>query len=267
MFYRICFPNGCKNAFTLSYDDNQIYDRRLVEMFNKYNLKATFHINSGTLGVSNERDTFIEADEVATLYKGHEVACHAVTHPFLSQLPDGLIVREILDDRANLEKLSGSLVRGMSYPYGDFSDRLINLASSVGIEYSRTVESTGYFDIPKNFMTWHPTCHHNDAMKHVDDFVNGPHYREMALFYVWGHSFEFERQNNWDYMEEFCKAVSGHDFVWYATNIEIKDYVTAARSLITSADQSTIYNPTAIDVFIIKDGSVIEIKKGETVKL
>lgn len=267
MALRVCFPGGLKRAFTLSYDDNQIFDRRLVELFNKYNLKATFHLNSGTLNDGTGDEAFIGPDEVKSLYTGHEIACHGFTHPYLSQLPNGLILKEIVDDRLCLENLSGKLVRGMSYPYGDFTDRLIDIASSAGIEYSRTVEDTGYFDIPKDFMRWHPTCHHNNAMPLVDEFLNGPDFRDMALFYVWGHSFEFDRQNTWDMMEEFCKKISGHDSIWYATNIEIKDYVTAARSLILSADNSIIYNPTAIDVYMINNGKVILIKKGETVKI
>jgi peptidoglycan/xylan/chitin deacetylase (PgdA/CDA1 family) len=41
------FPGGKQKALTLSYDDGQAQDRRLVALFNKYNLKATFHLNSG----------------------------------------------------------------------------------------------------------------------------------------------------------------------------------------------------------------------------
>lgn len=267
MSLRICFPNGLKRAFTLSYDDNQVFDRRLVELFNKYNLKATFHLNSGTLDNANDVDEFIASTEVKSLYEGHEIACHAFSHPYLSQLPDGLITREIIADRMTLEELSGKIVRGMSYPYGDFSDRLINIAKACGIEYSRTVENTNGFNIPSDFMLWHPTCHHNDAIPLVDEFLNGPHFRDMALFYVWGHSFEFDRENTWEMMEEFCQKISGHDSVWYATNIEIKDYITAARSLVMSAGASVIYNPTATDVYMINDGKVILCKKGETIKL
>lgn len=42
--------NGKKKAFTLSYDDGVTQDVRLIEMFNKYNLKATFNLNSELLG-------------------------------------------------------------------------------------------------------------------------------------------------------------------------------------------------------------------------
>ena len=267
MSFRICFPNGLKRAFTLSYDDNQIYDRRLVDMFNRYGLKATFHLNSGTLDTDNEQDHFISSAEVRELYSGHEVACHGETHPYFTQFPNGEIVREVMNDRLALEKLSGTIVRGMSYPYGVFSDEVIASLTSLGIEYSRTVENTGHFDIPVNFMTWHPTCHHNDAMEYVDDFLGGPAFRDMALFYVWGHSFEFERECTWGMMEEFLRRIGGQASVWYATNIEIKDYICASRALLTSADGNTIYNPSAIDVYAYSDGKLTVIPSGSTVRL
>ena len=40
------FPGGAAKVFTLSYDDGIIYDRPLVEMFNKYHVKGTFNLNS-----------------------------------------------------------------------------------------------------------------------------------------------------------------------------------------------------------------------------
>ena len=36
-----------KKMFTLSYDDNVLQDKRLVELLNKYGLKCTFNVNSG----------------------------------------------------------------------------------------------------------------------------------------------------------------------------------------------------------------------------
>ena len=46
------------------------------------------------------------------------------------------------------------------------------------------------------------------------------------LFYLWGHSYEFEDNNNWDVIENFAKALGRKEDVWYATNGEIYDYVT-----------------------------------------
>ena len=44
------FPGANKKAFTLSYDDGITQDRKLLEIFNRYNLKATFNLNSGIQG-------------------------------------------------------------------------------------------------------------------------------------------------------------------------------------------------------------------------
>ena len=39
--------NGKKKAVTFSYDDGVEQDRRLIALFNKYGMKATFNQNSG----------------------------------------------------------------------------------------------------------------------------------------------------------------------------------------------------------------------------
>ncbi|MEJ0000408.1 MAG: polysaccharide deacetylase family protein [Verrucomicrobiota bacterium] len=77
------FPGGRSKALTLSYDDGVKQDRRLVEIFNRYGLRGTFHLNSSTLGGENH----LAGDELAALFRGHEVSAHSVTHPFLDQLP------------------------------------------------------------------------------------------------------------------------------------------------------------------------------------
>lgn len=40
------FPGGKFKVLTFSYDDGKIEDRRLVKLFNKFNLKATFNLNT-----------------------------------------------------------------------------------------------------------------------------------------------------------------------------------------------------------------------------
>ena len=42
--------NGKNKFITFSYDDGVTQDKQLIEIFNKYNLKATFNINSELLG-------------------------------------------------------------------------------------------------------------------------------------------------------------------------------------------------------------------------
>ncbi len=258
------FPEWRDKALTFSYDDAQIYDRRLVSIFNQHDVKGTFHLNSGTL----DQDGFITSGEVKELYAGHEVACHAVTHPFFNQLSAAQTTAQIYEDRMALERYSGKIVRGFSYPFGEYSERLIASALNLGIVYSRTVESTMNFFLPSDFMRWHPTCHHNqvtDAL--MEDFLHPQGYRNMSLLYVWGHSYEFERDNNWDHISHICDELHGKDDVWYATNIEIFEYVTAMRSLVASVDGMIVYNPAAVPLYLCVNGRNVLLDAGKHVSL
>jgi hypothetical protein len=148
------------------------------------------------------------------------------------------------------------------------SQELLATLPGTGIEYSRTVNSHGGFQLPDNFLTWHPTCHHGqNLMDKAKIFINQPSWAKMPLLYVWGHSFEFDRENNWELIEEFCKSVSGDESVWYATNIEIVDYIKAVKNLKFSVSCSMVYNPSSIPVWISVDKHSMEIPSGKTIRL
>ncbi len=263
MGFEIRFPNGKSRAVTFSFDDGKIQDRQLVNLFNKYNVKATFHLNSGKFG----REDYISAEEVKSLYKGHEISCHTVSHPFPSSLTDRQMISELYDDRRCLESLSGYPVRGLSYPYGEYFDKFIDAAVFSGLEYSRTVQSTYGFTLPAEFMKWHPTCHQSEVEKLVGKFFEKDDHVRIKLFYIWGHSYEFDRDNTWEYMENLLKGLSGKDDVWYATNIEIKDYLTAARNLTVTLDGSALYNRYGIPVYVENNNQIIKINPGESVSI
>lgn len=258
------FPGGRVKALTLSYDDGRVHDRRLVETMNRYGLKGTFHLNSGLFG----NEGYLTAEEVSDLFAGHEISAHTVTHPFLTMTPTEEIATEILNDRSALEALAGYPVRGMSYPFGNYDDRVVNLLPAYGIEYSRTVNSHGQFSLPGNLLTWHPTCHHQNMLKYGKTFVElKDRFSSMRLLYVWGHSYEFEENSNWDELEAFGELAGGRDEIWYATNIEIVDYLTALRMLRLSVSRETIYNPSALEVWISADGDALPIPAGSLVEL
>lgn len=263
---RFVFPQGLRKALTFSYDDGQVFDKRLVGIFNKYGLKGTFHLNSGTLGVHRGKDNYIEPEEVADVYQGHEIACHGVQHRNPPTLTTPQLVMEIEEDRKALEKLAGYMVQGMSYAFGNYSEEVKQVARSLGIKYSRTVQATGSFFPPVDFMEWHPTCHHEDSrlMELADRFLDIPGFYELPVMYVWGHSFEFGWPDDWSIIEEFARKMAGHEDIWYATNMEICDYIQAVRKQEFSADGLTMHNPTALSIWVRTDEGILEIKPGET---
>lgn len=260
---RFVYPQGKAKALTFSYDDGQVFDRTLVEIFNKYGVKGTFHLNSGTLEEKG-KGVFIDKSEVATLYDGHEVAVHGVEHRNLPTLGRHQIIMEIEEDRKALEQLSGKFVQGMSYAFGSYSGEIIELIKPLGIKYSRTVNSTNGFFPPADFMAWNPTCHHDGPLEKLgEDFLNVAEYVELPLMYVWGHSYEFGNKKDFSVIDKFCEKMSGKDNIWYATNLEICEYIQATRSQEFSADGRMMKNPTAISVWITTEEGLVEVKPGE----
>ena len=41
------------------------------------------------------------------------------------------------------------------------------------------------------------------------------------LFYIWGHSYEFDAWDFWERFEDFCRMISGRDDIFYGTNREV----------------------------------------------
>ena len=260
------FPNGKRKALTMSYDDGVYADKRLVNIFNKHGMKGTFNLNYGLMVKGN----CIGVEEVTEVYKGHEIATHTYTHPTIARCPAHQIYQEILEDKKGWESVTGSPVRGHAYPNGSYSEEVKRIFKDVGIAYARTVKETQDFGLPTDWMEWKATCHHNhNLMQLAERFAecNKEHY--LRLMYVWGHSYEFDNDDNWELIEQFCTYIGGREDIWYATNIEIKDYMDAWKRLQFAADCSFVHNPSAADVWICvgDDMHSIKVPGGTTVSL
>ncbi|MCQ2399841.1 MAG: polysaccharide deacetylase family protein [Clostridia bacterium] len=266
------FPQFKDKALTFSYDDGFYYDRRLVDIFNKYGLKGTFNLNSSNLVY----DKYVKESEIKSLYldNGHEVAVHGLKHISPSAVSNEKFALEVLEDRRAWERITGKIVKGMAYANGAFDDEKVDVLKSCGFVYARTVLSTGKFTIPTDWFRLRPTCHHNDKnlFEYLDKFLSNEKSsyfwsNEPKLFYVWGHSFNFENDGNWDVIEKFASIAGNRDDVWYANNMEIYRYVKAYDSLLYSVDEKLIENPSAIDVYIDYYGKNLVIPAGGTVEL
>jgi len=274
---KMLLKDGKKKVLTLSYDDGVVQDKRLVQILDQHGLKCTFNINSGMYcqdAVDPEYGRLTKASAIELFRNSnHEVAVHGYTHPFLERLSTTEMIREITEDRKSIEEDFGVIARGMAYPFGTYNDEVVDVLAKCHIAYARTVHSTCYYNFPDNWLTLHPTCHHNqpNLMELAKNFIEQK-FRTPMMFYLWGHSYEFDDRNNWNVIEEFAEYMGGRDDIWYATNIEIYDYVMAYKRLETSYDLRLIHNPSAIDVWF-ETSNVFEaskaycVKAGETITL
>ena len=218
-----------RKALTFSYDDGIEQDRKLVEIFNKYGMKATFNLNTG---IQTPESNFeiegvyinrMKQEGLEELYRGHEIATHGLTHAAPTGMTKEQLDKEFLTDMSNIERIYGTYPVEMAYAYGCVDDEVVKYLKSIGIKYGRTVEASHSFEIPKEPLKLKATCHHDDDMlfELAEKFLKAePKENEQMLFYVWGHSYEFDVNNNWDRIEEFCKMMSGKADIFYGTNRE-----------------------------------------------
>ena len=286
MRYRFLrFPGGKAKAFTMSYDDGVRADIRLAEICCKYGVKCTFNLNSGMIHPEPGHRRLC-ADEIREhlLGRGHEIAVHCFNHQAPGAATPISTMQEVYQDRLNLETTFGGIVRGMAYPDrgvtkihpGTSYERIRQLLQDLGIVYARSLGGDNdRFLLPEDWYNWVPTAHHNNpqvldfaakfAGIEADKLYSAGRY--PRLFYLWGHSYEFDNNDNWDRIDAILQILAGREDTWYPTNIQLRDYVAAYESLIYSADGTRVYNPTLQEVWFNVDGTDYSVKPGETLTI
>lgn len=217
-----------KKAITFSFDDGVEQDIRLVELLNKYHLKATFNINTG-LAKSQYAFTLqdhlikrLPLETLKELYQGHEVAVHTYSHPFLADLSDEEVLSEIQKDIFLLEKTFNVKPLGMAYPYGSYDDRIVDIIKKSGLTYARIIEPSNDTKPSSDLFRLKPTCHLLDEHVHqiIDHFLQS-NSDEPQILYLWGHSYEGDIEHKWEVIEDIFKKLSNHKNIFYGTNQEV----------------------------------------------
>jgi len=280
MRYRFLrFPGGLGKAITLSYDDGCADDVRFCDRITEAGLKCTFNLTSRKMVDAIPPETIREK----FLKRGHEIAVHGAYHRAEGNVRAVEGIKDVLDCRLELEKEHGMIIRGMAFPdsgitlfnNGASYESIRNYLKELDIVYSRTLAGDNKkFTLPTDWYAWMPSAHHSnpEIFEYIEEFLNidvsekayGAR-RHPRLFYMWGHSFEFK--DKWELLDELCEKLGGHEDIWYATNMEIYDYVTAYNSLVFSADGTIIYNPTLIKLWFDIDGKAYSINPGETLNI
>ncbi len=225
---------GKKKAVTFSFDDGVTQDKRLIELLDRYGLKGTFNLNSGRL--DEAKKLFLggvtvshvkpRAEEIAGIYKGHEIAAHSVSHPSLRTLSREEVIREVEQDCDTLSGLAGYEVVGFAYPGGDHcvdGDVVRAVREGTRVKYARRTTATGRFDLPEDWIDFYPTiqcCEFDRLNALAEEFIRMTP-DSPKLFYVWGHSFEFDaNEDGWGRFERFCRRISGREDTFYGTNLQ-----------------------------------------------
>jgi len=242
-----------KRIVTTSWDDGNKLDLKLLNLLNKYNLKGTFYIPK-----SSELKSLTD-QEIKLIAETQEIGAHTLTHSDLTKLSSAEeISKEIKGSKDFLEQLVGKEIKMFAYPGGKFDSRAKQAAQKAGFiaaritkqfefsisqdkfEFATTIQVYPYpfrkrdenhyhlsrflfqplqnsffqilkFKLPKkSFFSWP-----NLSQALFDYFL-----AEGGIYHLWGHSWEIEKYNMWNDLEEIFKYVSQRPNCQYLTNSE-----------------------------------------------
>ena len=223
---------------TFSFDDGEIYDERLCELFREYGLKASFGLRSNCCDLHGDiyhpDGTFfrhydtIKAEDIARVYSGFEICSHGANHNGFAGKSIEELKKEIYPDLQFFKKLTGNEVIGAIYPGGGYDNVAAENLKSIGIKFCRTLPGEKHsFCVPKEWEIWKPTCHfqNENIFGIIDEFAEIDKDKD-AILHIFGHSYELQYKDKdwWSVFEEICKRVKSFENVAYATLGEVYGY-------------------------------------------
>ena len=123
----ITFDDGCETDLIAA-----------APILQKFGFHATFYLTSGFLGTPG----YLNPEQVRKLDSlGFEIGCHSMTHPYLSDLTDAELGREIVDAKLQIEQIIGHTISHFSCPGGRYDQRTLETARRAGF---RTVANSHF---------------------------------------------------------------------------------------------------------------------------
>ena len=266
------YPDGKAKAFNVTYDDGVLQDIRFVALLNKYNLKGTFNLNSGLM--ENEFEWIHETgcvvkrlskDKVVSLYQGHEIASHTLTHPYMNDLSESEIIYELQLDKANLETLFDREIKGFAVPFDYYSDLIEKCVRQTGFSYARISEESRSFTPQTDYFKWKATVFHADSnLKELtQQFIDTN--EELALFQIVGHSYDLDLENMWETIEDIVRLISSQNDIMPMTTIDIIEYLKAMDT--AEITDKYIKNNSNTSLWFSIDGMTCEVNPNERIVL
>ena len=204
-----------RKIFLLSFDDGTIWDKPFIELLNQYGIPCTFNLNSGLEDFvwEFEGKPVIRQHLEGTVeqYRGHEVASHTLTHPWLNSLTPPALAREVGEDCAAIKRIFGLEEIGFGVPFTACDEREINIIRKY-VRYIRLSQDSGTFALPEDeyHIPIHGLYNDPDIREKLAAFAQSD--LPVSLFVMAGHSYELEHLGHWEYMAELLGYIQSFGF-------------------------------------------------------
>lgn len=205
-----------------SFDDGDLADKKMITLLNKYNLSGTIFLNSGLFHEEQKMDF----QEYVELLKdnNHYIGSHTSNHKSLWTLPKEEYILEISNDKKRLEEIFNREIDMFCYPgttahKEQYTDESVSFLEEMGFTSARLVETQDEFYKNDDFLLWKPNGHFKpgsdwegskDIKKLLVEFIESKDPRD-DLFHFWTHSWELDKKEMWDELEEIFKLIKEHN--------------------------------------------------------
>jgi peptidoglycan/xylan/chitin deacetylase (PgdA/CDA1 family) len=199
-----------------SWDDAGVGDLRLAELMENYNIPTVFNwpVNLEKSKNVGRVGKFLTLEQCKEIAKVHEVGSHTLTHQWLTKINTKQARNEIFESRKFWQDETGQEVKSLCYPRGYTNALVIILVKNAGYESARTTAVGNLGVIEDPFKT--PTTVHIGidrieykgqtwevyARKMLSEAT------EDSVYHMMGHSWELDRENDWDALETLLKELT-----------------------------------------------------------
>src|SRR5258708_31037946 len=114
----ITFDDGCETDLLAA-----------APLLREFGFNATFYLTAGFLGTPG----YLSARQLRHLdAQGFQIGCHSMTHPYLSDLTEPELKREVVDAKLQIEAIVGRPIEHFSCPVGRYDRRTLQMARLPG---------------------------------------------------------------------------------------------------------------------------------------
>lgn len=222
---------------TTSWDDGCKEDLKLSKLLCKYGLKGTFYISPFMCA----RKKNLTNDEIKKLDELHEVGAHTLSHIDLTSVSLNEAKKEIEGSKVYLEQLLKHSVDMFCYPWGHYNEKIKIFIRSIGFLGARTIDE-GSVNFPSDHFEWRTSVYASNSSPSITlrtwlklkmpivflldwevraKLIFDYFLKRGEIYHLWGHSWEIEKRNYWDKIENVFAYISRRNDVQYETNGEI----------------------------------------------
>lgn len=200
-----------------SWDDACKHDLKLAELLEKYELPAIFYWQSNLEKAHNigKVKEFLTMDDCIAISKKFEVGSHTVTHQYLTDLNIKQARNEIFISKQIWEGILGRPITSFCYPRGRQNSIIRMLVKNAGYTDARTTV-VGWTHKSTDAILTNTSVHVGvDRVEYKgkcwEDFareiLDRARKEDDSIFHVFGHSWEIERENDWQALDDFFKEL------------------------------------------------------------